>query len=283
MNDQTIPQIQVISLFLRKYFRFNYQLLWSSQDQPAFTAFPTYFTPNECLPFIITEQNEHSYSFRPNSITQHNIDRITFDPHLITDNNLIDDNRPYHYQQNTSVQQDPLINFDNNDRDSTTYNEDLLQQQEINNENIPQQQHENENYNEDNQSNDNNTKWYNTQESTISAQNASQAGTSTNTRSFRFPTRIVNQRQNTFDPQSNQDTIQNRNITFNLPLHPDETTHNETQDMLKEDIQHIDSISNTSVNVSSSTRTTSNSPRYMTRSRYDPPLIPSAFQSNRST
>ena len=30
------------------------------------------------------------------------------------------------------------------------------------------------------------------------------------------------------------------------------------------------------------TRTTSNNPRYMTRSRYDPPSIPSAFQSNRS-
>ena len=29
LNDQTIPQIKVISLFLRKYFRFNYQLLWS--------------------------------------------------------------------------------------------------------------------------------------------------------------------------------------------------------------------------------------------------------------
>ena len=27
LNDQTIPQIKLISLFLRKYFRFNYQLL----------------------------------------------------------------------------------------------------------------------------------------------------------------------------------------------------------------------------------------------------------------
>ena len=128
--------------------------------------------------------------------------------------------------------------------------------------------------------NENNTSEYNTQESTISAQNASQAGTSTNTRSFRIPTRIVNQSQNTLDPQSNLDTLQNRNITFNLPLHPDETTQNETQDIIQEDIQHINSIRNTSVNVSSPTRTISNSPRYMTRSRFDPPLIPSAFQSN---
>ena len=40
LNEQTIPQIKVTSSFLRKYFRFNYQLLWSHQDQPAFTAFP---------------------------------------------------------------------------------------------------------------------------------------------------------------------------------------------------------------------------------------------------
>ena len=151
MNDKTRPQFQVIYLFLRKYFRFNYQLLWSPQDQSAFTAFSTYFTPDECLPFIINEQNEHPYFFRPDSIIQHNIDRINFDPHLITDKNLLDDDRPYHYQRNTPVQLDPLINFDNDDRDNETNNEDLLQQQEINNENIPQQQHENETYNEDNQ------------------------------------------------------------------------------------------------------------------------------------
>ena len=266
MNDQTIPQIQVISLFLRKHFRFNYQLLWSPQDQPAFTAFPNYFTLNECLPFIINEQNEHPYFFRPDAIMQHITDRINFDPHLITENNLIDNNRPYHYQRNTSVQQNPLINFDNDDRDNETNNEDLPQQQEINNEN-----------NKDNPLNKNNTSEYKTQESIISAQNTSQARTSTITRYFRIPTRVVSQTQDTFDPQSNRNTLQNRNITFNLPLYPDENTQNETQDIIQEDTQQINSIRNTSGNVSSPTRTTSNSPRYMTRSRYDPPSIPSAF------
>ena len=207
---------------------------------------------------------------------------------MTTDNNLLDDNRPYHYQLNTSVQQDPLINFDNNDTDNETNNENLLQQQEVKNDNIPQQQHENENYNENNQLNENNTSEYNTQESITSAQNATQAGTSTtagtstNTRSFRIRTRSVCPRQNTLDPQSNLDIIQNRNITFNFPPHPDESTQNETQSTIQEDTQHINSIRNTSVNVSSPTRTSFNNPRYMTRSRYDPPLIPSAFQSNRS-
>ena len=76
------------------------------------------------------------------------------------------------------------------------------------------------------------------------------------------------------------DTLPNRNITFNFPPHPDETTQNETQDTIQEDTQHLNSIRNTSVNVSSPTRTISNNTRYMTRSRYEPPSIPSAFQTN---
>ena len=76
------------------------------------------------------------------------------------------------------------------------------------------------------------------------------------------------------------DALPNRNITFNFPPHPDETTQKETQDTIQEDTQNVNSIRNTSVNVSSPT--TSNNTRYMTRSRYDPPSIPSAFQSNRS-
>ena len=43
------------------------------------------------------------------------------------------------------------------------------------------------------------------------------------------------------------------------------------------------SAHNTSVNVASPTRTTSDSTRYITRPRYDPPSNPSAFRSNRST
>ena len=96
MNDQTIPQIKIISLFLRKYFKFNYQLLWSQQDQPAFTAFPNHFTVDECLPFIINEQNEHPYFHKPQLITKQILDYIRFDPLLITENDLFAENRPYH-------------------------------------------------------------------------------------------------------------------------------------------------------------------------------------------
>ena len=50
LNEQSIPQIKLTSLFLRKFFRFNYHLLWSEQDQAALTVFTTNFTADECLP-----------------------------------------------------------------------------------------------------------------------------------------------------------------------------------------------------------------------------------------
>ena len=272
LNDQTIPQIQVISLFLRKYFRFNYQLLWSQQDQPAFTAFPNHFTADECLPFIISEQNEHPYFHKPQLITKQTLDYIRFDPLLITEKDLFADNRPYHYEQNSQVQQNLNFNTNNYTEDDNT-----------NNENILQQQNQNENYNDDNQTIENNASELTTQESTISTQNASQSGTSTSThtQSFRIPTRVVNQRQSTHNPQSYLDASPNRNITFNLP-HTDETLHDETHNSLHEEILTTYHAQNTSVNVAPPTRTIPDSTRYITRPRYDPPSIPFAFRSDRS-
>ena len=261
LNDQTTPQIKVISLFLRKYFRFNYQLLWSQQAQPAFTAFPNHFTVDECLPFIISEQNEHPYFHKPQLTTKQTLDYIRFDPLLITENDLFADNRPYHYEQNSQVQQNLHFNTNN-----------YTENDEINNKNTLQQQNQNENYN-DNE--------FTTQESTISTPNASQAGTSTSThtQSLRVPTRVVNQRQNTHSPQSHLDTSPNRNITFNLPY--SDETHDESHDTLHDDILTTSNAQNTSVNVASPTRTIPDSTRYITRPRYDPPSFPSAFRSDR--
>ena len=259
LNDQTIPQIKVISLFLRKYFRFNYQLLWSQQDQSAFTEFPDQFTSEECLPFIISEQNEHPYFHKPQKITKQTLDYIRFDPLLITENDLFPDNRPYHYQQNSQDQQNLHFNTNNSTEDNNTDQE-----------NTTQQQNQPENYN-DNE--------FTTKESTISTYNPSQTETSTSvhTHSFRVPTRVINQGQNIHSPQSHLDTSPNRNITFNFP-HTDDI-NDETHDTL----QYTSSTQNTSANVASPTRTTSDSTRYITRARYDPPSIPSAFRSNRST
>ena len=56
LNEQSMPQIKLISLFLRKFFTFNYQIIWSEQDQAAFTVFKTHFTADECLQFIINRK-----------------------------------------------------------------------------------------------------------------------------------------------------------------------------------------------------------------------------------
>ena len=272
LNDQTIPQIQVISLFLRNYFRFNYQLLWSQQDQPAFTAFPDHFTADEWLPFIISKQNEHPYFHKPQQITKQTLDYIRFDPLLITENDLFADNRPYHYEQNSQAQQNLNLNTNNYTEDDNSNNENTLQQQ-----------NQKETYNDDNQTIENNASEFTTQESSISTLNAPQAGTSTSThtQSFRIPTRVVNQRQNTHNPQSYLDASPNRNITFNLPQ-TDETTHDETHNTLHEDILTTSHAQNTSVNVASPTRTIPYPAIYITRPRYDPPSLFSAFRSDRS-
>ena len=124
-TNTELPQTKVISLFLRKYFRFNHQLLWSEQDQPAFAAFHNHFTPDECLPFIINKQNEYPYFFRPDKVTQQTMDLITFDPRLITENNFHDDNRPYRYEQNDQEQQNLFTNNDNNNEEDDNNNEKI--------------------------------------------------------------------------------------------------------------------------------------------------------------
>ena len=125
--------------------------------------------------------------------------------------------------------------------------------------------HKNENTSEDT-----------TPESTTSAQDASQAGTSTNNHLVRVPTRVVSPRPNTYDPQSYSATSRRRNITFNFPSNSDDEIQDETQ--------NITSFCNTSVDVSSPTRTildntqNKNTLQNTTRSMYDSPSLPSIFK-----
>ena len=144
LNEQSIPQIKLISLCLRKFFRFIHQLIWSKQDQAAFTVFTTHFTADECLPFIINKRNEHPYFFKPDKITKQTIDFISVDPRLITENNLIDDNRPYRYEQNIQEQQS-LFTTNENYNEIDNNNEDYaLENQNVNrNEAIVHQINEN--------------------------------------------------------------------------------------------------------------------------------------------
>ena len=123
------------------------------------------------------------------------MDFISFDPRLITENNLHDDNRSYRYDQKIQEQQNLFNNNDNYDEDDNNIEEYMLENQ-------------NENRNEDMalNINENNASEYTTPESTTSAQNASQTGTSATSQFVRIPSRIVSPRQNTHDPQSYLDT-----------------------------------------------------------------------------
>ena len=265
MNEQSLPQIKLKSLFLGKFFRFNYQLLWSEQDQAAFTVFTTHFTADECLTFIINKKNERPYFFKLDKIPKQTIDFISFDPRLITENNLIDDNRPYRYEQNFQEQQSLFttkVNYNENDNNNEDYT--LENQNENRNETIVHH------------INGNNTSEYTTAESTTSAQDASQTGTSTNNHFDRVPTRVVSPIPNTYNPQSYSDTSPRRIITFNFPSNSDDEIQDETQ--------NITSLRKTSVDVLSPTRTildntqNINTTQNITRSMYDPPSLPSTFK-----
>ena len=259
LNEQTIPQSKLISLVPRKFFRFNYKLLWSEQDQPAFSAFKTYFTGDECLPFILHKKNEYPYFFKPDKLTKQTIDLISFDPRLSTENNLFDDNRPYRYEQNIQQQQSLFITNEN-------YNENDNKNEQYTLEN----QNENRNENIVHHINENNTSEYTTPESTTSAQDASQTWTSTNNQFIRVPARVFSPRQDTYGPQLYSDTSPRRNINFNFPSNSDEE--------IQDEAQNTTSIRITSVNVSSPTRTISNTTQSITRSIYDPPSLPSTFK-----
>ena len=227
MNEQSIPQFKLISLIPRKFFRFNIQLIWSEQDQAAFTVFTTHLKADECLPFIINKKNEHPYFFKPDKLTKQTLDFISFDPRLITENNLIDDKRPYCYEQNIQEQQS-LFNTNEN------YNEN-----DNNNENYTlENQNENRNETIVHHINENNTSEYTT-------------------------------------PESYSDTSPRRNITFNFPSNSDDEIQDETQ--------NITSFRDTSVDVSSPTKTildatqNINTTQNITRSMYDPPPLHHSF------
>ena len=232
LNEQTVSQTKIISLFLGKYFRFNYQLLWSPQDQPAFATFHNHFTADKGLPFIINEHNEHPYFVKLDTITKQAIDYIYFNPRSITENNLLDDNRPYRYEQNFQEQQDIFLNnsYDEDDTNNEEFTPENQNEYDTNHEEyIPENQNENRNEDMTLNINENIASEYTTPESTTSAQNKSQIETSTNTQFVIIPNKIVSQRQNTHDPQSDSETLPHRNITFTFPPSPEETTQDGTQ------------------------------------------------------
>ena len=217
----------------------------------------------------MNRKNEHPYFFKPDKITKHTIDFIFFDPRLFTENNLIDDNRPFRYEQNSQEQQN-VFTTNENYNEGGNNNGDYALENQNENRNEAIVHHINENTSE-----------YTTPESTTSAQDASQAGTSTNNHLVRVPTRVVIPRPNTYDPQSYSDTSPRGNITFNFPSTSDDEIQDETQNKT--------SFRNTSVDVSSPTRTildntqNINTTQNTIRSMYDPPSLPPTFKYSNKT
>ena len=180
----------------------------------------------------MNKKTEHPFFFKPDKLTKQTIDFITFDPRLITENNLIDDNISYRFEQIIQEQQSLFTTNEN-------YNENDNKKEDY----TPENQNENRNGNIVQHINENNTNEYTTPESTTSTQDAAQTGTSTNNQFVRVPTRIVSPRQNTYNPQSDSDTSPRRIISFNFPSNSDDEIQDETQ--------NLTSLRNTSVNVSS--------------------------------
>ena len=57
------PKIEIYSLFPRKFFRHNYQLLWNDKETNAINNFYSLLNSQELLPFIHEIKHEHPQKY----------------------------------------------------------------------------------------------------------------------------------------------------------------------------------------------------------------------------
>ena len=107
LNDDTIPQIQIVAKFLRKFLRFNYQLMWVQQDQSAYTNFPHTFNKVDFLPFNIRDDVKHPQNINPLKLHIPYFDFIAFDNDFIVELPETSDNRPYFTTSTTEIHTTP--------------------------------------------------------------------------------------------------------------------------------------------------------------------------------
>ena len=101
LNKNTKEQIQIYSLFLRKFFRHNYQLIWHSKFQTACKNFPQQFTTDELLPFLDTPDNQHPHYYNLLDFPSSHFVYLTYDSNSIDKSlNLPPPVRPYFHQPN---------------------------------------------------------------------------------------------------------------------------------------------------------------------------------------
>ena len=95
LNDDTIPQVKILSQFLLKFLRFNHQLLWEQQDQNAYINFPQVPTETELLPYIISNEYRRLHYRDPTSFNVNYFEQINLDNNFITERSETSYNRPY--------------------------------------------------------------------------------------------------------------------------------------------------------------------------------------------
>ena len=106
LNVDTMPQIQVFAIFLLKFFRFNYQLIWVHQDS-AYTNFPQTFGKIDLLPLIIRDDFKHPRYINPLELHITYFESIAFDNDFIVELSETSDNQPYTTISTTEIHTTP--------------------------------------------------------------------------------------------------------------------------------------------------------------------------------
>ena len=95
LTDDTIPQVKIVTQFLLKFLRFNYQLLWEQKDQQAYNDFPQILTHIELLPYIIKNENKHLHYRDLTSFNVTHFEQINLDHNFVLEHSETSDNRPF--------------------------------------------------------------------------------------------------------------------------------------------------------------------------------------------
>ena len=95
LTDDTIPQVKISTLFLLKFFRFNYQLLWEQKDQQAYINFPQILPHIELFPYIIKNENKHLHYRDLTSFNVTHFEQINFDHIFLLEHSEASYNRPF--------------------------------------------------------------------------------------------------------------------------------------------------------------------------------------------
>ena len=131
LGDDTVPQIKILSYFLLKFFRFNYQLLWEQQDQNAYIHFPQVLTEIELLPYVINEANKHLHYRHHTSFNRSYRELINLDNQFLLENSEVSDNRTYtstNITPETFCEKFDFSNLQQYSQQDTFYSDDNIEQ-----------------------------------------------------------------------------------------------------------------------------------------------------------